>query len=75
VLAEFRSYRHFVPKDSYVVIEDTVVNGHPVWPTHGPGPFEAVWEILHTDRDFAPDSTWERYGLTFNASGYLKRIR
>jgi cephalosporin hydroxylase/glycosyltransferase involved in cell wall biosynthesis len=73
VEAEFEAYRDFVPKGSYVVIENTIVNGHPVWTEHGPGPFEAVRSIVARDREFVIDSSMEKYGLTFNPIGFLKR--
>jgi cephalosporin hydroxylase len=72
---EFTRYRDFVPRGSYVVVENTMFNGHPVWPGHGPGPWEAVRRILATNTDFAIDPVAERYGLTFNPEGFLKRIR
>ena len=72
---EFGSYARFVAVGSYVVVEDTIVNGHPVWPEFGPGPGEAVKQILTTRSDFVPDPTLERYALTFNPGGFLKRVR
>ncbi len=33
---EFAAYREFVPTGSYVIVENTMFNGHPVWPGHGP---------------------------------------
>ncbi len=72
---EFDVLRPFVPVGSYVVIEQTVVNGHPVWPGHGPGPSEAAKRILALNDDFAADTALERFGLTFNPGGYLKRLR
>jgi cephalosporin hydroxylase len=73
--ADFRLYESLVPVGSYVVFEDTVVNGHPVWVDHGPGPFEAVKGVLSTREDFAADRSMDRYVPSFNAGGYLKRIR
>jgi cephalosporin hydroxylase len=74
VLAAFRNYAGLVPKGSYVVIEDTILNGYPVWTGFGPGPQEAAREIVDVG-DFAPDPSLERYALTFNPGGFLKRIR
>jgi cephalosporin hydroxylase len=75
VLAEFELYAPLVPVDSYVIVEDTIVNGHPVWPGFGAGPMEAVKGIVNQRANFASDHDLEKYGLTFNPSGYLKRVR
>jgi cephalosporin hydroxylase len=72
--AEFAAYREFVPLGSYVIVEHTMYNGHPVWPGYGPGPWEAVRRILANNIDFAIDPTLERHGLTFNPEGFLKHI-
>jgi cephalosporin hydroxylase len=52
-----------------------MVNGHPVWPAFGPGPAEAVKKILSQHGEFVPDPLLEKYSLTFNAGGFLKRVR
>jgi cephalosporin hydroxylase len=72
---EFEAYGPLVPVGSYVVITDTIVNGHPVWPAFGPGPAEAVKQALSIHGDFAPDPTMEKYSLTFNPGGFLHRVR
>jgi cephalosporin hydroxylase len=72
---QFRAYAPLVPPGSYVVVADTAVNGHPVWPGFGPGPAEAVKQILNSNGDFVADPTMEKYALTFNPNGYLKRVR
>jgi cephalosporin hydroxylase len=43
-------------------------------PGFGPGPHEAVVNILGRHGDFVPDPAGERYTLTFNRGGYLKRV-
>ena len=75
VVAEFEGYAPLVPVGSYVVVEDTIVNGHPVWPGFGPGPHEAIRQILQRHGEFVADPEPEKFGLTFTEGGFLKRIR
>jgi cephalosporin hydroxylase len=74
VKAAFRNYAPFVPVGSYVVIEDTILDGNPVWPAFGPGPYAALPTILD-EHEFVSDPDLERFALTFNVGGYLKRLR
>ncbi|HEX6460194.1 MAG TPA: CmcI family methyltransferase [Thermoleophilaceae bacterium] len=74
VLDAFRNYAPFVPVGSYVVVEDTILQGNPVWTDFGPGPAASVQAILK-EGDFVPDYSLERFGLTFNTGGYLRRVR
>ena len=71
---EIAAYVKFVAVGSYLVVEDTIVNGHPVWPEFGPGPWEAVKQ-MNRRSDFVPDPSLERFALTFNPGGFLKRVR
>jgi cephalosporin hydroxylase len=73
VLDELRAYSPLVTSGCYLVVEDTNVNGHPVLPEHGLGPMEAVREFLKSDRHFEIDRSREKFLLTFNRSGYLRR--
>lgn len=73
VLAELRSYADFVTPGSYLVVEDTNLNDHPVLPGFGPGPMEAVEEFLQERDDFESDPSSEKFLLTFNPRGYLRR--
>jgi cephalosporin hydroxylase len=72
---QFDAYEGFVPVGSYVVVTDTVVNGHPTWAAFGPGPLEAVKQILSAHGEFAADPEMEKYHLTFNPGGFLRRVR
>ena len=58
----------------YIVIEDTIVNGHPVWPNFGPGPSEAVKGIVERRENFAIDVEMNKYRLSFNPNGFLRRM-
>jgi cephalosporin hydroxylase len=73
MLDEFEAYHGLVSAGSYVVMENTILNGHPVWPSFGPGPAEAVRGALMRHTDFAPDPDIEKYVPTFNRAGFLRR--
>ena len=73
VLRELELYAPLVTPGCYLVVEDTNVNGHPVSPGFGPGPMEAVGDYLRTTDDFEVDRGREKFMLTFNPSGYLRR--
>jgi cephalosporin hydroxylase len=75
VLKELRLYSGFVTKGSYLIVEDTNLNGHPISPTFGPGPMEAMEEFLKEDSSFAFDEKTDKFLLTFNPRGYLRKIR
>ena len=72
-VAAFNGYHGLVPVGSYVVVENTVVNGNPVWTGFGPGPNEAVAEILAGHPDFTADRSRERGLVSLNRGGYLRR--
>jgi cephalosporin hydroxylase len=75
VLRELKLYSPLVSPGSYLIVEDTHFNGHPIIPRHGPGPMEAVLEFLGGHPEFQPDRGREKFGMTFNPSGYLKRVK
>jgi cephalosporin hydroxylase len=70
---ELLAYADLVTPGSYLIVEDTNVNGHPAHPRHGPGPMEALNWFLSQRSDFTIDESKHRYHLTLNPRGYLKR--
>jgi cephalosporin hydroxylase len=75
VLAELQEYSGLVTPGCYLIVEDTNINGHPVRAEYGPGPREAVDTFLAGTRDFEPDLACEKFLLTWNGGGYLRRAR
>ena len=75
VLKEMQIYSKLVTPGSYLVVQDTNLNGHPVEPNFGPGPMEAVQEFLKTNDNFVADRSREKFFLTFYPGGWLKRIK
>jgi len=75
VLAEMRLYGPLVTPGSYLVVEDSNVNGNPVLPEFGPGPGEAIDAFLAETDEFEIDESREKYFLTFNPRGYLRKTR
>lgn len=74
VFSELELYSKFVTMGSYIIVEDTNINGHPSFHDHGPGPFEAAADFVEQSKEFEVDRECERFLLTFNPKGYLKRI-
>ena len=75
VLAELRAYAPLVTVGSYLIVQDTDVNGHPVLAGFGPGPMEALVEFLQTDDRFRSDPAQERLLFTMHPKGYLERVK
>lgn len=65
VLAELRAYAPLVTAGSYLIVEDT----------NTPGPAEAVKDFLASPEGagFSVDRSREKFGVTFNPGGYLKK--
>jgi cephalosporin hydroxylase len=73
VLNELHCYGPMVTRGSYLIVEDSNINGHPVYPNFGPGPMEAIHEYLKENPPFKIDKTREKYLLTVAPDGFLLR--
>lgn len=75
VLAEMKLLRLLLSSGDYLLVEDSCINGHPVLPGWGPGPYEAV-EVYEQEfpNDYTHDVARERkFGFTFAPYGFLIR--
>jgi len=73
ILAEMALLAPYVSVGSYLIVEDTNINGHPAYPSFGESGFEAVEEFLSKNQNFSVDTSREKFLMTFNPQGYLKR--
>jgi cephalosporin hydroxylase len=71
VLREMNLYAPLVTPGSYLIVEDTN-QGH--FCNRTDTPKDAVEMFLANHPEFEPDETCERFILTFNPGGYLRRI-
>jgi cephalosporin hydroxylase len=74
VLEELRVWAPRVPVGSYVVVEDTHADGHPVKTRVSPGPWDAVDRFLAGTDEFESDMSRHKFFMTWNRRGYLKRV-
>ncbi len=79
VLKDLNTYADLVTKDSYFIVEDGIVDLFSRQSVIGgslgePGPLLAIREFLKKDRRFVVDRDCEKYRLTSNPNGYLKKI-
>jgi cephalosporin hydroxylase len=73
VRRELERYSAFTDVGAHLIVEDTNVNAHPVYHSFGPGPMEAVHDFLADHPEFSIDHGCEKFFLTFNPRGYLRR--
>lgn len=73
VLRELELYSQLVTSRQYLIVEDSNIHGHPVRTDLPAGPYEAIESWLPKQEDFVIDKACERYLLTFNPNGYLRR--
>jgi cephalosporin hydroxylase len=74
VLEELLLLRPLLTKGDYLIVEDSNINGHPVLPLSGEGPYEAIEEYeKRFPNDYVHDAREHKFGLTFAPHGFLIR--
>lgn len=78
VLRDLRAYGPLVSVGSYLIVEDGVMDlfrpGDGIG-TFSPGPLWAIEQYVAENQDFVVDQARERYLMTYNPKGFLKRVR
>ncbi len=75
VSAEIGAFSGLVTPGCYMIVEDTNVAGNPVFPEFPDGgPGEAVSRFLAQSDLFEVDGSRERFLLTMNPGGFLRRL-
>jgi cephalosporin hydroxylase len=73
VEAELAVYAPLVPVGCYLIVEDSNIGQ--IRKDLMPGPFEAIETFLAATDEFEIDRSREKFLITFNPSGYLRRVR
>jgi cephalosporin hydroxylase len=83
VFKELNLYSELVSPGSYLIVQDTYIDDKEKWIKKfaacsgykkSGGPRKAVREFLRKNHDFIVDESCERFLITFNPSGYLKKV-
>ncbi|MGH3078161.1 MAG: CmcI family methyltransferase [Gaiellaceae bacterium] len=73
VEAELEAYAPLVPVGCYVIVEDSNIGQ--IRKDLMPGPLQAIETFLDGNDEFEVDRGREKFLITFNPSGYLRRVR
>ena len=76
ILRELEIYHELAAIAGHLVVEDANINGHPAYPSFGPGLFEAVTQFLNANHNFvSDDALWWRNHFSFHQYGWLLRVK
>lgn len=74
VAKELAIYPDFVSPGGYLIVDDTNIGGNPVWQDEDAGPMAAVKAFLASTDAFVADRDRERFMMTMNPLGFLRRV-
>lgn len=67
------NYKKIVTVGSYIIVEDGICDVLNIGPS--PGPMKAIEKWINDNKNYMIDRTREKYIMTYNPKGFLKRIR
>jgi len=77
-LGAMKKFAPLVSVNSYLIVEDGIINALQLSKLFNGGPIKAINDFLPTNQDFIIDRKWcDFFGknATFNVNGYLKRVK
>ena len=69
-----RAYSGFIKLNDYFIVEDSICY-HGVDMGPNPGPYEAIEAFVNENKSFTIDRSREKFFITWNPKGYLKRVQ
>lgn len=76
-LEAIQKFKDLVSLNSYLIVEDGIVDNMGWSKSYGGGPVKAINEFLETNKNFKLDVYWENFfgkSATFNTKGFLKKV-
>lgn len=71
-----KTFSSLVTKNSYFIVEDSIINhGLKFDEYKSGGPYKAIEDFIKGNDEFEVDRTKERFVITWNPKGYLRRIK
>ena len=75
VRAELECYSGLVTPQSYLLVQDGIVDTSPYFQEHRPGPLPAIHDFLSTHPEYAVDGALcQQFVITHHPEGWLKRL-
>jgi cephalosporin hydroxylase len=73
VLALLKQYQDLIRVGDYFIVEDSNCGGKPLNRGPTPGPWAGIENFLAENPNWESDRSWEKYIITWNPTGFLRR--